>query len=162
MADPTLSKTRRAVLGYDHLKRLFKQGGFDAPDLFVKDYQGIGQDFALLANGSDSLEERVLQNELAIADLDERVTLLEERVFDRITTVTNMVTDGFQIIKCINTSGITVILNPSAKQGEEVHIKRRGADVLVVGTIDGLENINININRYSMHLVRMGDEWIEI
>ena len=66
MADPRSTSTRRAVLGYDQLKQLFKSGGFNAPDILVKDYQGIIQDFVFLADTADTFEIKINENADAI------------------------------------------------------------------------------------------------
>ena len=63
MADPRRTSTRRAVLGYDQLKNLTKDAGFEWPNLLIKDYQGIIQDFVFLADSDDSLEIRIFDNE---------------------------------------------------------------------------------------------------
>jgi hypothetical protein len=69
--------------------------------------------------------------------------------------------DG-QVLICKNTADIDVILNPNAVEGAHVHIKRRGAGINVIGTIDGLVNMYINVDRYSMHLYFDGEDWSEI
>ena len=55
---------------------------------------------------------------------------------------TNFNTFGNQIIRCNNTAPATVTLNPSAVDGEQLHIKRRkgAASVTIVGIVDGVSN----------------------
>ena len=78
MADPRRTSTRRAVLGYDQLKQITKEGGQQWPDLLVKDYQGIIQDFVFLADTADSFELRIIANaegiEINRVAIDEHVT----------------------------------------------------------------------------------------
>ena len=54
MADPRRVSTRRAVLSYDRLKQLTEMAGAEWPDLLIKDYQGIIQDFI---SNADSIDE---------------------------------------------------------------------------------------------------------
>tara|TARA_Y100000310_G_scaffold240718_1_gene244595 strand:- start:570 stop:1133 length:564 start_codon:yes stop_codon:yes gene_type:complete len=63
MADPRRASTRRAVLSYDQLKQITRESGNQWPDLLIKDYQGIIQDFVFLADSDDTLEGRIQTNE---------------------------------------------------------------------------------------------------
>lgn len=91
-----------------------------------------------------------------------RINSLELKDFSLVNTTSDVTTNLNQIIACYNTSEINVTLDPSAIAEDEVHIKRRGAIVNVLGLIDGLTNKRINIKNYSMHLFFTGTEWIEI
>lgn len=162
MAEPRRISTRRAVLSYEHLKQLTKLGGFEWPDLLIKDYQGILQDSSFLADEIDNLELRVIQNEEDILDLQQRVTALEYRVFETLTITENFLTEEFQIIICENTTPINVTLKESPQLGDEVHIRRGDAEVTVIGEINGLTNVTINVINYSLHLVFNGTDWSEI
>lgn len=79
MADPRRTSTRRAVLSYDRLKALYKESKppIVLPDLLIKDYQGIIQDFAFTADEIDSIDSDVAANTDAIDLLDIRVTANE-------------------------------------------------------------------------------------
>lgn len=66
MADPRRASTRRAVISYDQLKELT---GW--PNLLIKDYQGIIQDFGFLADEEDKLDLRITINEENITDLQD-------------------------------------------------------------------------------------------
>ena len=66
MADPRRTLTRRAIISYDQLRELT-----DWPNLLIKDYQGIIQDFAFLADEEDKLELRIVINEGNISDLQD-------------------------------------------------------------------------------------------
>ena len=74
----------------------------------------------------------------------------------------NYTTTGDQIIICTNTSSITVTLNPTPQDGEEVHIKRQNTGTVVIsGDIDGQTSITPTIRYDSPHLVYTidADEW---
>lgn len=73
MADPRRTSTRRAVLSYNQLKDLTSESGAKWPDLLVKDYQGIIQDFAFLADTLDTFDFRIIKNEDDIVELFELV-----------------------------------------------------------------------------------------
>ncbi len=164
MADPRRTSTRRAVLSYEQIKRLT-----DWPNLLVKDYQGILQDFAFTADEIDTLEVRVVQNEEDIViikedivDLQLRVADLEYRVYEIVNTTASIDSEPFTTIICKNTLPIDITLDTDAKENDEVNIKRRGATVNVIGQIDGSTNMTLNIKNYSMKLVFDGTEWSEI
>jgi hypothetical protein len=91
-----------------------------------------------------------------------RINSIELKEFEIINTTVSVTTEEFQIIICKNTSSITVTLDPQAVENDEVHIKRRGGSINVIGSIDGLTNKTINILNYSMHLVFDGTDWSEI
>ena len=67
MADPRRISTRRAVLSYSQIKELNPT----FPDLMVKDYQGILQDFSFNADELDLLEVIVLENSGDIVELQD-------------------------------------------------------------------------------------------
>ena len=56
MTGPRRTSTRRAILSYDQYKDLYKSINVILPDLLVKDYQGILQDFISNADGIDNIE----------------------------------------------------------------------------------------------------------
>ena len=115
MADPRSTSTRRAVLSYSQLKELTEW-----PDLLLKDYQGILQDFVFTADEIDFLDARVTINEEDIAelkadviDLQLRVAALEYRVYENVSTTTSLTTEEFQIILCKNTSASNSVISSS-------------------------------------------------
>jgi hypothetical protein len=134
MAVPRKTSTRRAVLSYEQLRRLTTQGGFEWPDLLVKDYQGILQDFAFLADETDNLE----------LSLSERITALEYRVYENVSTTISLTAEEFQIILCKNTSNINVTLKLDPIDGDEISVIRTNATVKVIGTINGKTNLTLN------------------
>ena len=73
MAEPRRTSTRRAVLSYDQYNDLYKQASpsIKLPDLLIKDYQGIFQDFVFTSNEIDLIDVRVTINEAAITDLQD-------------------------------------------------------------------------------------------
>tara|TARA_R110000850_G_scaffold100316_3_gene207510 strand:+ start:2424 stop:2918 length:495 start_codon:yes stop_codon:yes gene_type:complete len=164
MADPRRASTRRAIISYDHLKELTNW-----PNLLVKDYQGIIQDFSFLADEEDKLELRIIQNEedieelqADVIDLQLRVSALEYRFYEIITTAVSLTTEQFQTIICSNVAPINITLKLDPMVGDEVNIKRRGGSIVVIGTIDGFINKTINVLNYSMKLVFNGADWSEI
>ena len=62
MGGPRRTTTRRAILSYDQYKSLYKSINIVLPDLLVKDYQGILQDFIANADGIENLENSHYQN----------------------------------------------------------------------------------------------------
>ena len=91
-----------------------------------------------------------------------QIGALELKEFEVVTTLVDVTTSLNQIIICRNTAPITVTLNTQAIQGDEIHVKRRGGSITVVGPIDGFTDMTINIKLYSMHLVFDGVDWSEI
>ena len=91
-----------------------------------------------------------------------RINSLEIKEFEIASTTSDITAKEFQIIICKNTSSINVTLDPKAIENDEVHIKRRGEEVIVIGSIDGFTNKTINVLNYSMHLVYDGVDWSEI
>jgi len=91
-----------------------------------------------------------------------KINSLELKEFEIINTTVSVTAKEFQIIICKNTSSIDVILDTQAIENDEVHIKRRGGSINVIGSIDGFTNKTINVLNYSMHLVFDGIDWSEI
>ncbi len=91
-----------------------------------------------------------------------RINSIELKEFEIVNTTTDLTTEEFQVIICKNTTAIDITLDPNAILHDEVHIKRRGGAVNVVGSIDGFTNKTINVLNYSMHLIFDGTDWSEI
>lgn len=91
-----------------------------------------------------------------------RINSIELKEFEIINTTTSLTTEEFQVIICKNISSINVTLDTNAVKDDEVHIKRRGEEVVVIGSIDGFTNKTINVLNYSMHLIFDGVDWSEI
>ena len=163
MADPRSTATRRAVLSYDQLKQLTKESGAEWPNLLIKDYQGIIQDFVFTSNELDELDARVTINEAAIVDLNLRVDVLEYKAFETVITTESLTTLGYQVIICKNTVPITITLELSPVDDTEVHIKRRGEEVTIIGTINGISEPRVvTIPEWSDHLIYDGTDWSTI
>ena len=162
MADPRKASTRRAVLSYDQLKRLTDEAGFTWPDLLIKDYQGIIQDFIFLADSEDALEIRIEQNETDIEDLQGRVEVLESKVFRTVSTVDSLTALSFQVILCNNSIPIEIVLNPDAVKDDMIHVMRKNDEVEVIGLVNGLIDRTINVLNYSELYIYDGEEWSTI
>lgn len=154
MADPRSTSTRRAVLGYDQLKDLYKeaQPSIVLPDLLIKDYQGIFQDFIFTSDEIDFIDARVTKNEADIVELQDdvidlqlRVAALEYRVYENVSITSDFTTKEFQIVLCKNTSSIEVTLKADPVDGDEVSVIRTNATVKVIGTINEKTNLILNI-----------------
>lgn len=91
-----------------------------------------------------------------------RINSIELKEFEIVNTTIGLTTEEFQIIICKNASPISITLDPDAIKDDEVHIKRRGGSIEVIGSIDGFTNKIINVKNYSMHLVFDGIDWSEI
>tara|TARA_R110000823_G_scaffold279880_1_gene398136 strand:- start:483 stop:956 length:474 start_codon:yes stop_codon:yes gene_type:complete len=91
-----------------------------------------------------------------------RINSLELRQFEIVNTINSLTTKDYQVIICKNTVPISITLDPQAIEADEVHIKRRGVSVEVIGTIDGFTNKTISSLNYSMHLIFDGTDWSEI
>ena len=152
MAEPRSTSTRRAVLSYDHYKDLWKAVGIVLPDLLVKDYQGILQDFIFTSDEIDLIDVRVTKNEADIVEIKEdivdlqlRVAALEYKVYENVSTITSLTAEEFQIILCKNTSNIEITLKTDPVGGDEISVIRTNAQVKVIGTINGKANLTLNI-----------------
>ena len=91
-----------------------------------------------------------------------RINSLELKELEIVNTTVGLTAEEFQIIICKNTVSIDITLDPQAIENDEVHIKRRGSSINVIGSIDGFTNKTINVLNYSMHLVFDGTDWSEI
>ena len=91
-----------------------------------------------------------------------RINSLELKEFEIVKATADVTAKEYQIIICKNVMPITVTLDPQAVEDDEVHIKRRGGSIDVIGSIDGFTNKTINVLNYSMHLIYDGTDWSEI
>ena len=92
-----------------------------------------------------------------------RINSLELKEFEIIITTESLVTFQNQIIICKNTGSINITLDPEAIEGDELHIKRSGGGVVeVIGLVDGLTDLTINVPLFSLHLVFNGTDWSQI
>lgn len=135
----------------------------------IEDIASNAQNIATNAEGiiknADDIEAlalRVLQNETDILDLQNRVVALEYRTFDVVTVTTSTTLEEFKLAICKNTAPITVTLKESPTLGDEIQVKRVGAEVEILGVIDGEADITLNVVDYSLHLVFNGIDWSSI
>ena len=100
MVDTRRTATRRAILSYDQYKDLYKSINIVLPDLLVKDYQGILQDFISNADGIEELQNSHYPNAGAQAQwLQQQIDGLPEFTMD--TTGFTMDTTNFTMDKVI-------------------------------------------------------------
>jgi len=90
-----------------------------------------------------------------------KINSIELKEFEIKNTTVDLTTEEFQIIICRNTIPIIIKLDPQAIENDEVHIKRRGDDVTLLGTIDGVADYIIP-EGWSLHLVFSGGDWSNI
>jgi len=85
------------------------------------------------------------------------------REFKVIQVTADITVNGRQILICKNTALIEVTLGPNAKIGDRLHIKRRGGEIRIIGTVDGVVNPLISeLLADSVHLVFDGIDWSQI
>ena len=128
--------------------------------------------FVKLGEGNDPVSD---SEEFSIEDTSTNSELLEEfetefsqivmpviKETEVIATSTDFTTTGSQIIICTNTAAITITLNATPDDAEQVHIVRQNTGAVAVsGAINGDTSLTIG-NRYSSpHLVFTidADEW---
>jgi len=156
MADPRRISTRRAVLSYAQVKQLTLEAGFQWPDLLVKDYQGILQDFAFTSDELDILD-------LRITNLEPRVDDLEARIFRTVKVTEDATALSFQVVLCDNTDPIDITLDPDAVADDMIHVMRRNAEVTSFGLIDGDDSgRTFNVQYQSELYIYDGTEWSSI
>lgn len=121
-------------------------------------WKRMGGDVDLVEDGQQSItssSSRVSRNAA-------RINSLELKEFDLVQVDSDITTNINQILDCINTAPIKVTLDPQAVAGDEVHVKRRGEEILIEGSIDGSPDLIINVLLYSVHLIFNGATWISI
>lgn len=91
-----------------------------------------------------------------------KINSLEKESFDVETITADFITSRNQILICRNTTPITVTLDPNAINEDHIHIKRRGEPITVIGLVDGITPVIINIDNYSLHVVYDGVDWSQI
>lgn len=82
-----------------------------------------------------------------IHDLIKRTENLEARIVSAgilaVDITANYTTTGSQVITCLNTSPITITLNSSPVDKEELDVKRKESQVIISGTIDGSSSLTL-------------------
>jgi len=141
---------------------------FNDPDtrtFFEQQREILFQLWNRTGGSSDSIastEEELTSAGSRVARNAARLHALEKVDFDIEIITADFTTERNQIIICQNTSPITVTLDPNALEEDNIHIKRTGSSITVVGSIDGKTQKIINVLYYSMHLVFDGSNWNEI
>lgn len=82
--------------------------------------------------------------------------------FEVVSTSSDYTTKGNEIIICTNTSAITITLNATPEDIEQVHVVRQNTGAVTVsGTINGQSSLAIGQRYSSPHLVYTidGGEW---
>ena len=109
----------------------------------------------------DDLTDLTNNLESRIVVLESKIDALEFETFADVTA--SMTTTGSnQNIICTNTVPITITLGGSPAVNRLVNIKRRGAQVTVVGSIDGSTPTVINVVNFSIKLLYTGTEYVQI
>jgi len=91
-----------------------------------------------------------------------RINSLELKEFEIIKTTVGLTSKPNQIIICKNPLEENIILDPNAVEDDELHVKRRGATINLIGDIDGKTNLKLNIKLFSWHGVFDGEDWSQI
>jgi hypothetical protein len=88
---------------------------------------------------------------------------IEKLKFDVFVVTQDHTTGKNEVVVCNNVDPISVTLNPSPEVGERAIVKRRGALVTIVGTIDGEADVVLEAMREALQLVytKPGD-WSKI
>jgi len=110
----------------------------------------------------DLIEARLGVIELAIVAIVVRLVALEALILVPVTTAVNLTTTGNQIVKCTNTAAITITLNSSPNDSEELIIARRQTGAVTIsGAINGATSKKIAFRYNSVHLRYFADlsEW---
>lgn len=142
------------VASNPQLKRAFDDRDFILFQLWKR--SGAGND------DIEDLIQSILKVRLETARNTSLIGSIDLKNFDIIDVVGNVTTGPDQILICKNPSSINVALDPNAIKNDEVHIKRSGAVVEVIGQVDGLTNLTINVALFSLHLVFNGIDWSQI
>ena len=94
MTDSRRASTRRAVLSYDQYKDLYDSIKIALPDLLVKDYQGILQDFIFISDEVDDVESDASSSFGLISRLNSLVSEAERKIED-VDQITANLNNGF-------------------------------------------------------------------
>lgn len=95
--------------------------------------------------------------EALYTNTDSRTGLLYDRRFITGEVSADMATRRNEILIC--TAAVTITLNPTAKVGERVYIKRTNGKVTIIGTIDGKTDLTINQDNAAVTLLFTTSGW---
>ncbi len=107
MADPTQTRSRRAIISYNQLKDIT---GW--PDLLVNDYQGIFPDFVTLADNDDAMDAKIAANTTNIATNAANITTNATNIA---TNTANITTNSTNI--ATNTTNLTNHIGSTTEHG---------------------------------------------
>lgn len=110
----------------------------------------------------DNSEQNITSSNSRVSRNAARINSLELKEFEIINTTRSLTTFRNQIIICKNTGSINITLDSEAIEGDEVHIKRSSDVIEVIGQVDGLIDLTINVPLFSLHLVFNGTDWSQI
>jgi hypothetical protein len=124
-------------------------------DRMVEDYLATKRDIGIATNTAD----KAVNTSTAAVMTPALIKQVDRITFDIVTVGSDYTTYRNQILICRNATPITITLNPYPRLFEEVHVKRRDAELTIAGLIDGLTDITLNVPNYSVHLVYDGQDW---
>ena len=112
----------------------------------------------------DEAKENITASSSRVSRNAGRINSLELKTFELVETSVGLTTKEFEIIDCINTGSIEIILDPEAIGEDEVLIARSGARVRIIGVVNGKTNIDLNVKGFSVHLIKQitGNGWLQI
>ena len=162
----SLNSNAMALAGiYDELLNLELASNQHNGPVFSNIYEEINNLKVLSAQDNSPVFSEILNK---INDLELVLSLPSQSLLsnfvqkDLITAVTAAhSTKQSEIVICNNTGSITVTLNSAPANGETVKIKRRDAEVIVSGSIDGAASKTLSTIYDSISLVytQAGSEW---
>jgi hypothetical protein len=107
--------------------------------------------------------EQVLTGQIARSARNTAKINAIEDTTERVVIVTaNYTASPFETIICNNSSAINVTLDTNPIEGDIVHIKRNNAEVTIIGTIDGLSDMVLNVPKYTAKLAFNGTDWSRV
>jgi len=109
-------------------------------------------------NTTDNINEKLPQSSVANQLLG-KVLELEKRLEVIVPTTISSGVLAFETHICKNTAPITKTLDVNALEGDIVTIKRRGARVTIIGTINGETDLVINRKQSAPKLAFDGIDW---
>ena len=136
--------------------------GSDVERVFWKNMQDFLFRLWKRTGGAEDFSENA---ENLLVDVDtksSRNAALIDYIINRekiVITDASITAKPFDTVVCTNTASINVTLEPNPKTGDIINVKRTDAEVVVIGTIDGVVDKIINVQYWSMKLVYSGSEW---
>lgn len=107
---------------------------------------------------TDNINEKLPQSSLANQILG-KVLELEKRREVLVTTATSLTAKAFQTVECINTSLISITLDPNAIKDDFINVIRTAGPVDLIGPINDRTNLRINVKEFSVKIMFNGTQW---